>query len=118
MLKLVKDKYSSALDTLYLGWTDSQIKGWLVSNGYIRSDAQKRRDELVKMFNDKYSNLAGAINGRAVEYLTWPDARLRAFLREKDYDEEKVLPGTRAGLIRESYYTFVIIINERYEQRK
>jgi len=101
MQKLVKDSYSSALDTLYMGWSDSQIREWMISNGYLKSDAQKRRDELIKTFHEKYSSVSGALNGRAAEYLTWPDARLRAFLREKDYDEQKVIPGDRPGLMQE-----------------
>jgi len=101
MVKMVKDSYSTALDTLYMGWSDSQIKDWMVSNGYIKSDVQKRREELLKQFHEKYSGVAGAVNGRAAEYLTWPDARLRAFLRERDFDEKKVIPGDRPGLVQE-----------------
>lgn len=102
MVKLVKDRYSTALDTVYQGWSDSDLKDYLVKNGYMKSDTQKKREELMKMVNDKYSSMSGTINGKAAEYLTWPDARLRAFLREKDYDEQKVIPGDRPGLIRKS----------------
>jgi len=48
------DNYSSAHDTFWQAWSDSQIRDWLINNGYLRSDAQLKRDELVKLANEKY----------------------------------------------------------------
>ena len=39
-------------------------------------------------------------NAGTAAYLTWPDARLRAYLREHGVSEEFV-PGGRPGLLRE-----------------
>lgn len=36
---------------------------------------------------------------KTAAYLAWPDARLRAYLREHGVDETQ-LPGTRTGLLR------------------
>lgn len=41
-------------------------------------------------------------SARTAAYLTWPDARLRAYLRERGLDDSKI-PGTRTGLLRMSH---------------
>ena len=46
---------------------------------------------LLKRYNDQHAKLAA--------YLTWPDARLRAYLREKGVSEEYI-PGDRPNLLR------------------
>jgi hypothetical protein len=46
--------------------------------GYMRSDAQVKRDELTHLFKEKYSAVASTI----APYFVWPDARLRAYIRE------------------------------------
>lgn len=47
------------------------------------------------------------VMNRTAAYLTWPDARLRAFLREHGVDDNK-LPGSRTGLLRESLQTLYV----------
>ena len=39
-------------------------------------------------------------SARVAEYLIWPDARLRVYLRERGMSEE-LLPTSRPGLLRE-----------------
>ncbi|KAF9264470.1 hypothetical protein L218DRAFT_925760 [Marasmius fiardii PR-910] len=102
MLKLVEDNYTNAKNTVWDAWTDSQMRDWLIENGYMKSDAQAKRDELIKIINDKY-NVA---SDRTAAYLTWPDARLRAYLREKGFPEQK-LPRTRSGLLQETRIRYV-----------
>jgi len=53
-LRFNRDNYYSAKDTFWRAWSDNQIRDYLVENGYIRSDAQVRRDELYKLANEKY----------------------------------------------------------------
>ena len=89
------DNYSSASDTIWTGWSDSDLRSWLINHGYLRSDAQVKRDDLVKLMNAKYNEA----NARTAAYLTWPDARLRAFLRNHGMSEE-ALPTSRPGLLR------------------
>ena len=72
------------------------MRAWLIERGYLRSDAQKKRDELVRLMQDHYS----AASARAAAYLTWPDARLRAYLREHGV-ADAALPIGRAGLLQE-----------------
>ena len=85
-----------AHDTAWAAWRDSDMRSWLVYHRYLRSDAQKTRDELVKLMQDKYTDVAS----RTTKYLTWPNARLRAYLRENGISDD-TLPTTRPGLLHE-----------------
>ncbi|KAF8658427.1 hypothetical protein AX16_001978 [Volvariella volvacea WC 439] len=102
MMKLLSDNYLRAQDTLWAAWSDSQLRNWLIENGHIRSDTQLKRDELVKLADDKYTDAAE----RMANYLIWPDARLRAFLRERGINEGK-LPTSRSGLLQEVRVRYV-----------
>ena len=106
MLKLVNDNYVTARDTFWNAWSDGEIRKWLVENGYMRSDAQSTRDELVKSINDKYTDASA----RTAGYLVWPDARLRAYLRERGVSE-KALPTSRPGLLQETRIRWVQTTN-------
>lgn len=93
--KLVADNYSNAQDTVWGSWRESDMRSWLIEHGYLRSDAQKTRDELVAMMHDKYNDYSA----RTAPYLVWPDARLRAYLREHGMSED-ALPTSRPSLLR------------------
>ena len=47
------DNFANARDTVWSSWSDSDISSWLVENGYLKSDVQSKRDELVKLINEK-----------------------------------------------------------------
>ena len=47
------DNFNNARDTVWGSWSDSEIRSWLIDNGYLKSDAQAKRDELVKLINEK-----------------------------------------------------------------
>ncbi|KDR78366.1 hypothetical protein GALMADRAFT_245516 [Galerina marginata CBS 339.88] len=102
MLKMVQDNYLSAKDTFWSAWSDNSIRDWLIENGYMRSDAQLKRDKLIKLANDKWNDRVAATN----DYLTWPDARLRAYLREHGVSDSH-LPGSRPGLLQETRIRWV-----------
>ena len=101
----------SAKDTFWSAWSDNSLRQWLVDHGYIRSDAQVKRDELIKLANEKYACCFKSLNQdsffsryndqnvRLATYLTWPDARLRAYLREQGVSEDYI-PGDRPSLLR------------------
>ena len=78
------------------------MRNWLIEHGYIRTDAQKTRDELMKLMHDKYTDY----NARTAPYLVWPDARLRAYLREHGVSEDAV-PTSRPGLLQEVRIRYV-----------
>ncbi|KIK56576.1 hypothetical protein GYMLUDRAFT_247618 [Collybiopsis luxurians FD-317 M1] len=59
----VQDNYGHAVSTFNSAWTESQM---CMEKGYMRNDAQVKRDELV----------------RTPLYFVWPDTRLQAYLRE------------------------------------
>jgi hypothetical protein len=96
MLKLIQDNYATATDTVYSGWKDSDMRQWLIDNGYMKSDAQAKRDELLKLMSSKYN----AATARASDYTVWPDARLRAYLRNHGIQHAS-MPKTRADLLHE-----------------
>ncbi|KAG9094881.1 hypothetical protein FRC07_011188, partial [Ceratobasidium sp. 392] len=104
--KLVKDNYLSAKDTAWDSWTESEMREWLITNGYLKTDSQAKRDELIKLMNKKYSDT----NAKTAEYLTWPDARLRAYLRSNGVDDSMV-PTTRPGLLHETRIRWVQTTN-------
>jgi hypothetical protein len=49
----LRDNYVSVKDTFWSAWSDNNIRQWLVDHGYIRSDAEVKRDELIKLANEK-----------------------------------------------------------------
>ncbi|OCH90880.1 hypothetical protein OBBRIDRAFT_887405 [Obba rivulosa] len=100
--KLISDNYAHAQDTIWSAWCDNDMRDWLIEHGYIRSDAQKSRDELIKLMQEKY----GEFSARTAPYLVWPDARLRAFLREYGVSEAAI-PTDRPGLLQEVRIRYV-----------
>jgi hypothetical protein len=180
MIKLVSDTYTSATSTIVNSYSDSQLRAWAIEHGYLRSDAQIKRDELVALVSSKYaevkakgskyadaaatsakkkasqaSDAAGSAYDDAANYanqkydeaasygnekydeaasygnekyeqgaakleqlfrdaksatkagyLTWPDARLRAYLRQNGLSED-MLPTERPGLIQETRIRWV-----------
>ncbi|KAK2465130.1 hypothetical protein APHAL10511_002822 [Amanita phalloides] len=107
MIKIVADNYLAARNTFWDAWTDSDLRDWLVQRGYLRSDAQAERNELIKLANDKYN----IYSSRVAAYLTWPDARLRVYLREKGINDEH-LPMTRPGLLQETRIRWIQVQNQ------
>jgi len=102
MIRLVSDNYYRALDTFWDAWADNQVRNWLVANGYLSSSAQLKRDDMIRLANQKFSDVGARVAG----YLTWPDARLRAFLRESGIPEHE-LPTARPGLLRETRIRYI-----------
>ncbi|KAF9078322.1 hypothetical protein BDP27DRAFT_1388222 [Rhodocollybia butyracea] len=100
MQKMIQDHYYSAQSTLTSAWSESQMRSWLIDNEYLRSDAQVKKDEVVSLFKEKYSSVATTLSSYTAPYLTWPDARLRAYLRESGVSD-KTLPTSRPGLLQE-----------------
>jgi len=56
------------------------------------------------------------MNARTASYLTWPDARLRAYLRERGMSENN-LPTTRPGLLRMWLSFFLLCIHSHIYHR-
>ena len=104
LLKLIEDNYSSAPEIIWSAWSDSDMRNWLVENNVIdeRTVAGKQRDELIKLIQSKYHGAAASTQ----HYLAWPDARLRAYLRERGISED-ALPTSRPGLLQETRIRWV-----------
>ena len=56
------------------------MRQWLVSKGYLKSDAQATKGQVTQLFKDNYNDAAS----KTTEYVTWSDARIRAWLRDHD----------------------------------
>jgi hypothetical protein len=52
-LLFFRDNYLSAKGTFWSAWSDNQIRTWLIEKGYMRSDAQYKRDQLIKLADEK-----------------------------------------------------------------
>ncbi|KAG2351779.1 hypothetical protein BDR07DRAFT_1317603 [Suillus spraguei] len=104
LVKMVEDNYASASDSVWDAWNDSDIRRWLSEHGYTddRTVAQKKRDELVSLIDKQYND----VSARTAAYLVWPDARLRAYLREHGVSEA-ALPMNRPGLLQETRIRWV-----------
>jgi hypothetical protein len=53
LLKERRDNYLAARNTFWDAWSDNDIRDWLIHHNFLRTDAQVKRDELIKMANDK-----------------------------------------------------------------
>jgi hypothetical protein len=45
----MKHYYYGFSDTVWSTWSDSELKSWLVKNGYAKSHQQINREKMVKM---------------------------------------------------------------------
>ncbi|KAE9396091.1 hypothetical protein BT96DRAFT_922351 [Gymnopus androsaceus JB14] len=100
MRKMIQDNFYSAKSTLISAWSLDQMREWLIEHGFLRSDAEAKRDDTIALFKEKYSTVSSALSSYTAPYLTWPDARLRAYLRESGISEG-MLPTSRPGLLQE-----------------
>lgn len=53
------------------------ISQWLIDNGVLKSDTQAKKDEILKLFSEKYA----AVASKSSEYISWSDNRIRGWLR-------------------------------------
>ena len=45
----MKKYYYGSSDKVYHTWSDSELKSWLVDHNVVKSEAQIKRDKLIKM---------------------------------------------------------------------
>lgn len=45
----MKQYYYDVNGTVYSTWSDSQLKAWLVDQGIVKSDAQIKRDKMLRL---------------------------------------------------------------------
>lgn len=101
----MKRYYYSATDKIWHVWSESELKAWLVNHGFLKSDAQKQRDELIKMVEfvicgcncvshfstnqvnrDHYLSVSDNVWG------AWRDADIREWLTTHGYIDERTAP--------------------------
>lgn len=85
-------------DYIYSTWDDNQLRTWLEQRGYIRTQAQVSRDEMLKKMKDAYGSATDPI------YLAWSDSYMREWLIARGIVKEP--PTARAKLVKtlEQYY--------------
>jgi hypothetical protein len=93
---MVSDNYKWTNDQLFSSWTNSDLRNYLIHNGWIKSDYQAKRDEYINLAQKHGS----ALTDTTREYISWSDARLKAYLRSTGLSLEKT-PTSRDGLLRE-----------------
>jgi hypothetical protein len=57
----VARKFDEAKDYVYSTWTDNEIRKYLEDKGVLKTNAQKKRGELMKMMHDAYAAVANPI---------------------------------------------------------
>jgi hypothetical protein len=45
----MKHYYYGLSDSVWCTWSDSELKSWLVKNGYVKSHQQINREKMIKM---------------------------------------------------------------------
>ena len=45
----MKHYYYGVSDSVWSSWSDSELKGWLIKNGYMKSNQQVNREKMIKM---------------------------------------------------------------------
>ena len=45
----MKKYYYDCRDSVWNTWSDLELRAWLVDHGVLKSDAEKSRDELVRV---------------------------------------------------------------------
>lgn len=80
--------------------TSPHFVAGLVANGYLKSDVEAKRDELLKLAQDNGQWLADS----ARSYTSWSDSKLREYLEAAGLYRT---PKTREGLLREMRARFV-----------
>lgn len=70
-------------DYVYSNWDDSRMKTYLVENGYMKSNEQKRRDEMLGMMRNAYAKVMNPI------WEAWSDSYIHEWLTT-----HRILPST------------------------
>lgn len=66
-------------DTVWGTWSDSQLKGWLIKNNYIKSDTQIKREQMVNLVEENYSKASDTM------WSAWSDNSIRQWLIDNGY---------------------------------
>lgn len=65
--------FDESKDYVYSTWGDTQMKEYLVSRGVLKSDAQKTRDQYLKLMKEHYAAVADPV------WQAWSDSYLVRF---------------------------------------
>lgn len=79
LLNKMSQYYYDINDSVYSTWSDSQLNQWLVQQNIIKSDAQIKRDKMMKLIQDNYNSAASTF------WSAWSDNQIRDYLIEQGY---------------------------------
>ena len=65
--------FDESKDYVYSTWADTQMKEYLVSRGVLKSDAQKTRDQYLKLMKEHYAAVADPV------WQAWSDSYIVRF---------------------------------------
>lgn len=60
-------KSCSDPDDVFCFAAESEMRDWLIAHGYMKTETQKKRDEVVDLFRKNYDWSAS----KSLAYLTW-----------------------------------------------
>lgn len=67
---MMQDYYYGTNDYVWSSWDDSTIKSWLVEHGVVKSEAEIKREKMLKLIQDNYSTGEFALeSGLRVAYM-------------------------------------------------
>ncbi|KAG8693501.1 hypothetical protein FRC08_009071 [Ceratobasidium sp. 394] len=95
LLDLVERNFIASEMSGCHGWTPAEARQWLEQNGHGK-EGQDASDKEVFTVLGKYFNTG---SDATAEYMVWPDARLRTFLRVRGVKEPKKAKRSRGDLI-------------------
>merc|ERR1712137_833310 len=73
---MLHDAWGYVANPVWVVWSDSYIRNWLVAQHVIKSDYEARRDELAGLMEKYYYNTRDSV------YDSWSDSDLKKWLVE------------------------------------
>ncbi|KAG5653146.1 hypothetical protein H0H81_002138 [Sphagnurus paluster] len=83
LLEKMKQYYYGTNDTVYSAWSESQLKNWLVKQGIVKSEAQIKREKMLKLVQDNY------LSAKSTIFSAWSDNQIRDWLVQNKYIDDR-----------------------------
>lgn len=92
--------FDSTKDYVYSTWDEAKLKGWLVEKGYIKSDSQKKKDELLELMNTYWGKVSNPV------YDAWSNSYMHYWLVMHNIISPETVQENRDFLVQKmkTYY--------------
>ncbi|KAI8447791.1 hypothetical protein BY996DRAFT_769152 [Phakopsora pachyrhizi] len=94
-LALIADNYYGLRDKAYDTWDENSLRSWLEKHGVIKTPAQAKRDDLIKVIKDNYYGAQEKV------WDTWSDAEMRAYLVKNNLGKSQELASLKRHQLEE-----------------